>query len=438
MENKIIVITSKFLHPFVEEKYKKLDLDCTIEVVEYTSFKTAGELYKKYEDSCIGFLVSGNVIHDVIVKAVPDHKKPIVYFKTDSAGFYRLLLECFMEKKNLDTKRIILDFMLPMYEDASIDFFMNGLNLPLIQTDLDNWLDHSTVADFNTVEDMVAEKIIELWDNKKIDAAICLYSSIIPRLGAHGIPCQYPYPDDLQLSAMARSVIAQSALKDLHENLPAVIAISPRPESESSLDDVHTSLKEALFSIKNHLALDVIIKEEEPGYHIYTSRRIVNLITEDQNICQLSSSLKEDYGLSVSIGYGIGRSITVAKTHAEEALKEALFNNGSYVMNEYRMLTGPLNEEKCMKIHANASQTVAELAEKCNLSTFTIQKLISIVKMNDNNKLTTQELADRLGVTVRNANRILKNLVNGGVAVIAFTQSSTTKGRPVKVYELNF
>ena len=48
--------------------------------------------------------------------------------------------------------------------------------------------------------------------------------------------------------------------------------------------------------------------------------------------------------------------------------------------------------------------------------TLTIQKLISIVKMNGSYEITTNELANHLGVTVRNANRILRNLENGGAA----------------------
>ncbi|MED9948077.1 MAG: winged helix-turn-helix transcriptional regulator, partial [Peptacetobacter hiranonis] len=72
------------------------------------------------------------------------------------------------------------------------------------------------------------------------------------------------------------------------------------------------------------------------------------------------------------------------------------------------------------------------------LSSLTIQKLVSIVKMKDSNKITSVDLAERLGVTVRNANRILGNLEKGGVAEVVYTESVATKGRPVKVYELKF
>nr|WP_276514570.1 winged helix-turn-helix transcriptional regulator [[Clostridium] scindens] len=64
--------------------------------------------------------------------------------------------------------------------------------------------------------------------------------------------------------------------------------------------------------------------------------------------------------------------------------------------------------------------------------------MITITKMNGNTRLTTQELAERLGVSIRNANRILKNLKTGGIATLVYKQSSISKGRPINIYELNF
>ena len=48
------------------------------------------------------------------------------------------------------------------------------------------------------------------------------------------------------------------------------------------------------------------------------------------------------------------------------------------------------------------------------------------------------ELAQRFDITIRNANRILINLVKGGVAVPVYTLSSHSRGRPVQVYALDF
>jgi predicted ArsR family transcriptional regulator len=63
---------------------------------------------------------------------------------------------------------------------------------------------------------------------------------------------------------------------------------------------------------------------------------------------------------------------------------------------------------------------------------------MAYVKTTGTDKITTQELAQRFDITIRNANRILTNLCNGGVATLVYTQTTHSRGRPVKVYELNF
>lgn len=64
--------------------------------------------------------------------------------------------------------------------------------------------------------------------------------------------------------------------------------------------------------------------------------------------------------------------------------------------------------------------------------------MITYMKMTGTNKVTTQELSSRFGVTVRNANRILSNLEKGAYSKIAYTQTTNSKGRPAKANELNF
>ena len=435
MENKIVIITSEYLHPFVAGAYREMGLPCQVEVVKYKDFETISEVYKRYEEEedVRGFVVSGQIAKEAIVKAVPDCKKPIEYFQADSAAVYRMMLEYLMRKEKADPKRIIFDFLLTTHDEASMDYYINVLNLPLIRTDVDAWADTVSMEGIAVLEKRIVEKIKVLWDEKKIDGAICLYSSIIPELKAYGIPCDYPLPEQEQLKDMALHVLARSELKDMSENLPAVIAVVNHEKSEERMQHLKNALKE----IKRNLGLDIILKEEKGSCQLYTSKKLVNLLTEEYRICNLTKILKENHEVEVVIGYGVGRSITAAKMHAEDALREAEFGKASYIIDEKKTLIGPLGKEVLLEVQGSVSKEISEIAEKCKLSTLTIQKLSTIIKMNGNNKLTTQELADRLGVTVRNANRILKNLEDGGSAVITHRQSSISKGRPVKVYELN-
>ena len=79
----------------------------------------------------------------------------------------------------------------------------------------------------------------------------------------------------------------------------------------------------------------------------------------------------------------------------------------------------------------------AELAQKACISSNTMRKIMFIVDFNQSAELTAPELAHFLGVTVRNANRILASLTENGVAEVIGTRLISSTGRPSKVYRLN-
>ena len=252
--------------------------------------------------------------------------------------------------------------------------------------------------------------------------------------------CVYPYPTRDQLLELVDQLLSKMELYEMRENLPAVIAIADADGKEKDAEQIQgfkSALKDALIHIKRNLALDIILKEEERGYQIYTSLKIVEYLTDEQKICHLSVSLKDDYGIHAAIGYGVGNHVAEAGRNAEEALKESLVVGGSFVVDEAHSLIGPLNEEHYLEVYQHDSEEIYRIARTCRLSSLTIQKLLSIMKMNGNNRMTTHELADRLGMTIRNASRILSNLEQGGAAVVVHTRAANSKGRPVKVYELH-
>lgn len=436
MQTKIVVITSQFLYHFAEETLNSISPDCIIEVVAYTDFGHISRLYEEKEEEADGFMVSGSTAQAAIEKAIPNHKKPIIAFQADEANLYRILLERFVEKRDLDTRRVILDFLLPIHESATVEYFLHDIELPMIGTEIDEWLEQISIDDIRAVEAQMAQKAVQLWKENQIDLVICQYSSLIPVLEKHGIPYCYPYPAKENIQYLIENLMARIEINRLRENLPAVIAVADTTAEKT--EQTGKALKEALLELKGDMALDIILQEEKDSYHMFTGLKVVNFLTEELRICHLSMDLKEKYGVDAAVGYGIGNNISDARGNAREALKEALVVRGSFVVDETHSLIGPLNTEQYMEVQKHISEDICRVAERCKLSTLTIQKMISIIKMTGTNKMTTQDLAERLGVTVRNANRILNNLEKGGAAVIVYTQSVTSKGRPVKVYELNF
>ena len=149
-------------------------------------------------------------------------------------------------------------------------------------------------------------------------------------------------------------------------------------------------------------------------------------------------SLNKYIDFEISIGYGIGINLEMAVNNAYTAQRESLLSGKSFVFTENGNLIGPLSSKACMVIENQAIYDIGKIAKNSSLSAITIKKIIAIIKINNSNMITTQDLSLHLKSTVRNANRILKNLEKSGYAKITCTQTTNTKGRPTKVYELNF
>ena len=414
-KRKIIIITSKFLHVFVQHIIDELPLDCDVEIVEYKCFQDIKQIYQQYESTSDGFMLSGKAALAALEKALPDHRKPAVSFGSDLVSMYRLLLKHFVEQRTLRTDRVIFDFLLPIQENATVSYFLHDMDFPSTNTAVDNWLATLDIGRLSSIEEETSQKIIRLWEQNQFDLLICQYSSIIPVL---------------------EPLLAQIELSFFRENLPAAITISGTSSEIGEKD--RAQLKTALYALKAELALDMIFQETPTGFQLFTSAKYINYLTDHFQTSFLSVRLKEDYGFPVSVGYGIGKNITEARSHAEAALKESFYAKGSFVIDENGNLIGPLNRSHCVTIQKTMSEQLYRIAEQCKLSTLTIQKLNTILQITGTNKMTSQDLSEHLGVTLRNANRILNQLEKGGAATMIYSHSSTSKGRPVKVYELHF
>ena len=62
MKQKIVIITSKYLHPFVEKAFEDFKEDCTVTIADYTNFDHITDIYRKYEKTADGFIF-GSPVH---------------------------------------------------------------------------------------------------------------------------------------------------------------------------------------------------------------------------------------------------------------------------------------------------------------------------------------------------------------------------------------
>ena len=166
---------------------------------------------------------------------------------------------------------------------------------------------------------------------------------------------------------------------------------------------------------------------------ILATKKDVLKITEDLSRDGLFAELKKrKTGWNFCIGYGFGAGIAQARLNALNACHEAeLKKNTSYVVTEKEELIGPLGVEATETFMVD-NQSYRDIQSK--LSPITVSKVMSALESSAEKEITAQELAFRLGVTKRSANRFLSTLEREEILKVAYKKRTTSRGRPESVF----
>ena len=437
MSKKIVIISSHYLHTPVKSAFERLKPDCDLIFTTYDSFQNIPSVYDSYAEEADGFLVSGPIAKSAI--EVVEHKihKPVVSFQIDLEGMYKSILDILMEPKNSDMNRIVMDFMVLMDDKNTATDFLKGMTSEQFIPRFSQWTSHLPAEEIACIEDKMVNRLIELYKEGKMDIVICQFTNIIPALIEHNIPYLFPFPSDLNLTSLLHELFAKIEMENLLANRSTLLSVTPR-KLDSISPEMMALLRRKIESFLKENLMECLILDNKEGFHIFTTAQVLDSITNHYRTCSLSSYLNESLPFECSVGYGIGNTLSDALKNSTYAIREARFTGHSFIKNAQGDLIGPLDSEKRMVIENTFNRKCTYIAKKCKLSTITIQKLMTYQKLTGDNKVTTQELSSRFGVTIRNANRILQNLQKGGCASVVYTRTSNSKGRPTKVYELNF
>ena len=437
MSSKIVFITSHHLYRPTCDALERIGADCETIVATYDNFEHIAEVYRQYLDEADAFLVSGPSAKRAIELACGAITKPITYYKVDSESLHRDILKLAVENRDQDFSRVVMDFLLPLDCGYAVKDFLALDDIEAVDDAIQKWMATAGVQEVGGAENAIMERILELWKEKAIDLVICQYSSIAPALGAMGIPYRCPFPSDAYLKRLIHDILARLELKQLQNNLPSIVQILPVHPKEVT-DSQKDLLRQKVRSFVRDNLIDCVEQESESALMLITTLQVVRFLTKDFRICRLSDYLQESLDFPVVIGYGVGATVPHAISNVQIAVREARISEKSFVLDHNGNLIGPLNAENRMVVNTNAMANISELSKRCKLSPLTLQKLMSYMESLDTDNITTQDLAHRFSITIRNANRILTNLCKGGVATPVYTQTSHSRGRPVQVYYIHF
>lgn len=433
MSEKIGLITSHYLYTPTKESIKRLGLEDSTLIAAYDDFSHIAQVYDAMADKVGGFLVSGQSAMLSIRLSEHAVTRPMISFQVDEPSLYKTILRLFLSKRTQRPERVVLDFLLPLGKGYTVREYIEWPNSHDIEKEINDFVRKAGISGPDGIEELTFRLLTDLWKRDAFDLVICQYSSLIPRLEEQGIPYVYPFLSDRQVEKLIQDLQVRVELEKLRSNLPASVLAASRLPSRLT-EEGEKAMEKALQSyFKSHM-LECLLQPCPEGLAAATTLQAVRYFTR-RDTSGLESYLQERLPFEVSVGYGVGGTAQEALSNARTALHEARLYGGSFMKDETGALMGPLAAPQ-PAVTEGSGQTVGQVAKACGLSPQTVQKLMAGVRMSGVDKITSQELSQRLGSSLRNANRILNCLEQGGYARVVYTQTPNAKGRPGKVYEL--
>lgn len=176
-----------------------------------------------------------------------------------------------------------------------------------------------------------------------------------------------------------------------------------------------------------------LIESDEGLFMVY--------LTQGDVLKKLEYSTEEEWRslspIQFKVAFGFGDTIANASSNAKDALQFAKYST-VYIINDQKELLGPYpKSNRQIQLQAKDPELV-ELAKVSSLSPANLSKIIQFSRTHSSTEFTSQDLEAFLQVSRRSTERILKKLVDRGLARVIGEEMTYQQGRPRAIYELNF
>lgn len=400
------------------------------------------EAFLATEKEYDGFLSSGVFSDRFISLLSPRRDVPQEYFNTTVESYYRYLLEKSVLSPGLDLGSIRLDLM---GEQDDLREIVLHNRLEQMMTDevvmVRNFTEDQTI----TYEQEMVTRHRRAIEEGRIRFFVTRSVVAIRMFEERGVPYHFIEPTRNEILYKIDLLRKGLELQTMKNGLTALIYFDMRSE-EAGARGEERSLKfqQAIYNFSQKTGYNLILKPVQTDFEIYTDAQTVQQMTENFTRSPLYEYLRQELRFKGGVGYGIGISLQQARENAYEAAalsarraSEGVFQ--SYLINNQNniiLLANHRVRKGDGQTEAVSSDFVEKVASRCRLSSENVLKILEFSRSSGNEELTSEILTNRLGVSLRTANKILSHLEEGGAAQIVGQKRLGLKGRPVNIYRI--
>ncbi len=408
----------------IEEAFRA---QCRIDIIQIDDPREAQDAYLKNAPLVDGFVFSGRFIFDGVDPECLQKDKPVRILQESEILLYRELFRLLLTKPQSDISRIYIDFA------YVLDSFQEFLQyLPRQEKPIQN-------ASLFEQMDIMLENHISMWEHGKTDLSITAFGHFIPELQKHGVRYLLIQPSCLHMQEVISGLINDVTILKLQKRrivIGYLSADTPSGFDTDALDELLRLTDEFVRAMN----LPVTIQVTDGSIRLLTTYGDFQKITSDAVDCALIRHLSSNVPYTLKIGWGLGQEYMQANENAARALQQAKAYPGScsFFVGEGLKVIGPLRSKDVIQFSEHGDSETIALANAIGMNNINLQKIMSYAKMAGTNKLTSDDVAKCLSITVRGANRILNKIEEKRLAKSIFERLDSGKGRPKKYYELLF
>ncbi|UQZ87908.1 hypothetical protein C4J81_01210 [Deltaproteobacteria bacterium Smac51] len=446
----VAVISTEYLKEYISRCLDRMSLDIDFSFYVFHDIDELADIFRSIPEEVKGVITGGAVPASILRRMFPDTGRVIKAFNNDDAGIFKLFLKIFKDNPGMGTDRIYADFL----EVAGIgtNEYLFGDNEIGFDETSTQMITQRPVEEILAMEDYFYYKHLSLWQAGKIDYSLSRFSNIVPRLEAAGVNVHFAYPGQSYMRSICLETVQNVRILELRDHQAAAMVVTIRvPEEESPVEGQAgfrpdrefrlrlECLNQALRRFSTVYQLDLILRPQQRGFEVLTARKVLAVITDNFQTCRLQDFLLDRLDFDIYVGYGIGVDMYQARINAVDAVREAgrLPFGASCLVNERDELIGPLRSGNKLVVSREVSEPIRSAAKSSGLSYLTVQKVMAAVRSTRDHCITSKELAHKLAITKRSANRFLSALSEAGLAEAIEVRRSTTKGRPERIYQVD-
>ncbi|MEK5334096.1 hypothetical protein [Lysinibacillus sp. FSL W8-0992] len=428
---KINVFTAKLSLSWVQQLEKIKPSFCEFHYHSYTDYEHLYTLIEQHLTAGDGALFSGQIPYFFTQTNFPNMGIPMLYFDISERDFYRALTELFYENK-IAMNRIAIDFCYEENDYLGIHEWSMGRQPYLFSQTMNEYAS-------NDIIDKVGNWHIQLHRDNKVDLSFTRIAEMRERLAHQNIPFIAFHPSLHAMQLTLDQLVNQLHLRQLEQNKVVVVHILI-PIDKSNIDELEyrqIALYKAILDFKQLYDSTFIVHREASYIAIITTYKQFLMTTNDYTRCQLVDFLDEKLLFPVKIGWGIGNSLIESQNFAKKAATLCSSKETQGYIIENAKEIGPLLYGALLQFDNEKQQCLKKLSAAHDIPLLQLQKIEAVMEKLATTIVNGELLSTHLGITVRSANRILKQLHEKNLAVELPSLTSTTRGRPKKYYQLN-